>query len=136
VKDFDEVTQQHISVKCEGCDKTFDGIAQDAFDEGWDVRPWFTTHVTCPDCPITKTVWWSLASKETPKSYASLEKEMNRNLSVTRRDYFWGPIHFIVRKGGPTSQWGHLIWTDTISRRKTLDIWLGKTLLTFRGRTH
>jgi len=47
-----------ISARCEVCDATFDGVAQDAFDQGWDVPPWFTGYIKCPDCPITDTAFY------------------------------------------------------------------------------
>lgn len=59
---FDEQTRLTVTLKCEGCDATFEGTAQEAHDQDWDGPPWFWSHVTCPDCPITKTLWYNLLS--------------------------------------------------------------------------
>jgi hypothetical protein len=41
---------------CEVCGtKTTGQTTQELFKAGWDTPPHFTTHVTCPTCPITKT---------------------------------------------------------------------------------
>ena len=58
--DFDAETGKIVQLRCEGCDDTFSGVAQDAFDLGWDCYPWFTAHTKCPKCPITVTFWWRL----------------------------------------------------------------------------
>jgi len=57
---FEEMTHWPVELYCEGCKKTFKGTAQEAFEAGWDCPPWFTSHVTCPDCPISSTTWWSM----------------------------------------------------------------------------
>ena len=57
---FDELTKVPVELYCEGCKSTFKGTAQEAFDEGWDCPPWFWSHITCPDCPLSTTVWYDL----------------------------------------------------------------------------
>ena len=49
-----------MKYKCEGCDAEFYGTAQEAFDLGWDTPERFISHTTCPKCPITSTLWWSM----------------------------------------------------------------------------
>lgn len=48
---------------CEGCKATFEGTAEDAFQEGWDTPERFISHCTCPNCAIDKTVWWKVMVK-------------------------------------------------------------------------
>ena len=43
---------------CEGCKAEFEGSPEEAFDLGWDTPERFMSHCTCPECPITCTVWW------------------------------------------------------------------------------
>lgn len=49
-----------LTYKCEGCDATYTGTAEDAFTIGWDTPERFMSHCTCPNCSIEKTVWWKL----------------------------------------------------------------------------
>lgn len=63
-EEFDRLTERHAHLTCEGCGATFIGIAKDAFDAGWDCMPWFVSHTTCPNCPITKTLWYMLISQK------------------------------------------------------------------------
>jgi hypothetical protein len=44
--------------ECEGCDAVFNGTPEAAFKEGWDTPERFMSHCTCPNCPITTTLWW------------------------------------------------------------------------------
>lgn len=53
-----------MTYKCEGCDATFYGTAEEAFDLGWDTPERFISHTTCPNCPITVTRWWKLVSNK------------------------------------------------------------------------
>jgi hypothetical protein len=45
---------------CEGCGATFEGTPEEAFEKGWDTPERFMSHCTCPNCPITTTLWWDL----------------------------------------------------------------------------
>lgn len=65
VANFEEMTTLPVDLECEGCDATFQGTAQEAFDLGWDCQPWFFSHTTCPSCPITKTLWYMLYTTRT-----------------------------------------------------------------------
>ena len=49
-----------MTYKCEGCEATYTGSAEDAFNLGWDTPERFMSHCTCPNCSIDKTVWWKL----------------------------------------------------------------------------
>jgi len=49
---------------------------------------------------------------------------------MKREDYVFGPLHVIVRGYRGGGQFGFLLWGDR--RRKTLDIWVRQTLITFR----
>lgn len=49
-----------MTYKCEGCEETYTGSAEDAFNLGWDTPERFMSHCTCPNCPIDKTVWWKV----------------------------------------------------------------------------
>jgi len=49
-----------MTYKCEGCEATYTGSAEDAFNLGWDTPERFMSHCTCPNCTIDKTVWWKL----------------------------------------------------------------------------
>ena len=44
---------------CEGCDASFVGTAEEAFDAGWDTPERFLYGTMCPDCPINNSIWWS-----------------------------------------------------------------------------
>lgn len=63
---FEEQTKQRGKWQCEGCDATFEGTAEEAFNKGWDIPPYFSVHIICENCPITSTNWWRLlqAQKE------------------------------------------------------------------------
>lgn len=62
---------------CEGCDKTFEGTAEEAFQAGWDTPERFMSHCTCDTCPITVTLWWRLMiekrSQVTPEEFDLLQ---------------------------------------------------------------
>lgn len=50
---------------CEVCDKTETLTADAAYSAGWDYPPFMGAFGivgprTCPDCPMTATVWWTL----------------------------------------------------------------------------
>lgn len=45
---------------CEGCEATFEGTPEEAFELGWDTPERFMSHCTCPNCLITTTLWWDL----------------------------------------------------------------------------
>ena len=64
---FDELTKANVELYCEGCKSIFKGTAQEAFDLGWDCMPWFTSHITCPHCPIHTTLWYELYLKSQKK---------------------------------------------------------------------
>jgi len=57
---FEELANGPVELYCEGCKNTFKGTAQEAFDLGWDCPPWFWSHITCPNCPISSTVWYEM----------------------------------------------------------------------------
>lgn len=40
---------------CEGCGKKETMTGQEAYNNGWDVPPWFSGHIKCNNCDITKT---------------------------------------------------------------------------------
>ena len=46
--------------QCEGCEATFTGTAEEAFEEGWDTPERFMSHCTCPNCTIDKTLYWQI----------------------------------------------------------------------------
>jgi hypothetical protein len=50
-----------------------------------------------------------------------------------REDYYFGPMHVIVRGHLQGPQYGFITWS--IDRRHTLDVWFGQTLLTFRRKS-
>lgn len=50
-----------MKYECEGCDKTFEGTPEEAFEAGWDTPERFMSHCTCDTCPIDKTLWWRVA---------------------------------------------------------------------------
>lgn len=72
---------------CEGCEKTYEGTPEEAFKLGWDTPERFMSHCTCPNCPISCTLWWRIViekkqelSEEEVKllaSYNSLFKQYN-----------------------------------------------------------
>jgi hypothetical protein len=64
---FEELANGPVELYCEGCTSKFKGTAQEAFDLGWDCPPWFWSHITCPDCPISSTLWWELYSESKKK---------------------------------------------------------------------
>ncbi len=46
---------------CEVCALEKVGTAKQAYDDGWDVPPWFSSgSIKCGSCPIYKTAWWIL----------------------------------------------------------------------------
>lgn len=45
---------------CECCGKKITLSAEDAYEKGWDVPPYFTGYIKCEDCPITKTMLWMM----------------------------------------------------------------------------
>lgn len=45
---------------CEGCQTSFTGTAEEAFQLGWDTPERFMSHCTCPTCPIDRTAWWKI----------------------------------------------------------------------------
>jgi hypothetical protein len=47
-----------------------------------------------------------------------------------RKDYYFGPMHVIVRGHLQGPQYGILTWS--IHRRHTVDIWFAQTLITIR----
>jgi len=49
-----------ITVECEGCEAVATGTPEELHSAGWDVPPYFDSHVTCPSCPITATIWWAM----------------------------------------------------------------------------
>ena len=55
-----------MTYTCEGCGATFEGTAEEAFDEGWDTPERFMSHCTCSKCTIDKTVWWKLVILKQP----------------------------------------------------------------------
>lgn len=55
-----------MTYKCEGCEETYTGSAEDAFNLGWDTPERFMSHCTCPNCPITCTVWWKVVVDKKP----------------------------------------------------------------------
>lgn len=76
---FEEMTEWYVELYCEGCGATFLGTATEAFEKGWDCMPWFTSHITCPDCPITTTLWWELF---TASNKGAQEKARSRKLQA------------------------------------------------------
>ena len=50
-----------------------------------------------------------------------------------RKDYYFGPLHVIVRGHAQGPQYGILTWS--IHRKHTIDFWFGQTLITFRRRS-
>lgn len=48
---YEQHQQKIISAKCQGCAKEVVGKAEDLFNAGWDVPPYFTVIITCPNCP-------------------------------------------------------------------------------------
>ena len=55
---FQERLETYSNLQCEGCLNTFSGTGREAFDLGWDCPPYFFSHVTCPNCPLTSTIWY------------------------------------------------------------------------------
>jgi len=57
---------------CEVCGAQEILTPEEAYQEGWDYPPRFGEFTTvsprtCPNCPITKTLWWAMAmEKYTP----------------------------------------------------------------------
>lgn len=49
-----------MKYECEGCDKTFEGTPEEAFEAGWDTPERFMSHCTCDTCGIDKTLWWKI----------------------------------------------------------------------------
>jgi hypothetical protein len=43
---------------CEGCGSTITDTPENLYKKGWDIPPYFTSHTTCPNCPITSTAWF------------------------------------------------------------------------------
>jgi hypothetical protein len=55
--------------RCESCGREEMLSTQDAFDAGWDFPPKMGTWTvisprTCPDCPMTSTVWWAITMEK------------------------------------------------------------------------
>ena len=61
---LDILKRLKMKYQCEGCDATFEGTAEEAFDLGWDTPERFFSHTTCPNCPITSTLWWSMIKEK------------------------------------------------------------------------
>ena len=53
-------------------------------------------------------------------------------MNLERRDHFLGPLHIIVRGYRDSPQYGCLLWGGRRVGGWTFDIWLGRTLYTFR----
>ena len=51
-------------------------------------------------------------------------------MKTQRKDYFIGPAHLILRKSTQRPQYGILAWG--INRKYTLDVWVHRSLITFR----
>jgi hypothetical protein len=75
---------------CEGCAKTFEGTADQAFLAGWDTPERFTSHTTCDTCPISVTAWWAVVVEKQPltreryelfKSYGCVSEDENPSTS-------------------------------------------------------
>jgi len=63
------MTKRYIHV-CEVCGKTEALTPLEAHTKGWDYPPMMGSFQivsprTCPDCPITKTLWWALSIEKT-----------------------------------------------------------------------
>lgn len=58
---------------CEVCDRTETLMPSMAFEDGWDYPPRMgnfgvASPRTCPDCPITSTLWWAVVmDKQQPQ---------------------------------------------------------------------
>jgi hypothetical protein len=84
-----------MTYKCEGCEKTFEGTAKEAFEAGWDTPERFMSHCTCDTCPISVTLWWQLMIEKrtelTPEegalllSYNQLYAAANGSLDIPPR---------------------------------------------------
>lgn len=55
---------------------------------------------------------------------------MGRIYNPVRRDYFYGPLHVILRKDAAEGQYGITAWS--IRRKWTVDLWLGNVFITLR----
>lgn len=53
-------------------------------------------------------------------------------IGLERHDWLLGALHVIVRRYRGDRQYGLLLWGERVH---TLDVWLGRRLLTFRRRT-
>ena len=59
--------------ECEVCGLTENLTPSEAFGTGWDYPPGMgvvgvLSARTCPNCPISKTLWWSLAIENKPSA--------------------------------------------------------------------
>lgn len=65
---------------CEGCDKTFEGTPEEAFQAGWDTPERFMSWCTCDTCPINVTLWWRIeVLKETSLTAAEFQRLQGYN---------------------------------------------------------
>lgn len=70
---------------CEVCGLQESLTPKEGYDKGWDYAPYMypfrvVTPRSCPNCGITKTVWFELVAKHTP-----LDKLTEKQIQIIKR---------------------------------------------------